>query len=129
MPSLPRTSQPEMPLEEQATTERSPTPTAHALSAAVGLVLGGITIVTLSEMYPPRPGPVWLLLPAVATTSLLVLLVIAIALHRRVGELATQWFVVGYAIAMLLWGSVLVGEQTVAAVRDRIPSTLGVAGV
>ena len=118
-----------MPLEEQPTTERSPTPTAHALFAAVGLALGGITVVTLSEMYPPRPGPVWLLLPAVATTSLLVLLVIAIALHRRVGELATQWFVVGYAIAMLLWGSVLVGEQTVAAVRDRIPSTLGVAGV
>jgi hypothetical protein len=127
--ALARASQLGVPPEEQPTTERVPTPIMHGLFAAVGLALGGVTVVTLSEMYPPRPGPVWLLLPAVAATSLLVLLAIGAVLYRRVGELATQWFVVGYAVAMLLWGSVLVGEQTVAAVRDRIPSTLGVAGV
>ncbi len=118
-----------MPSEEPTTTERVLTPLAQGLFATVGLALGGATVITLSEMYPPRPGPIWLVLPAVAAVSLIVLLVISIAIYRRVGELATQWFVVGYAAAMMLWGSVLIGEETVAFVRDRMPSTLGVAGV
>jgi len=116
---------PELPLPE-----RVPSPVEQGVFASVGLVLGGVTVVAMSEMYPPRPNILSLLLiPAVATVSLLVLLVAAIAIYRRLGELSTQWFVGGYVLAMALWGSLLVGEETVAFVRDRMPSNLGVAGV
>jgi len=115
---------------EPPPTERVPSPLAQGLFATVGLVLGGVTVMALSEMYPPRAGLLSLLLiPAVAALSLLVLLVAAIVIYRRTGELPTQWFVAGYVVAMVLWGSVLVGEETVAFVRDRMPSNLGVAGV
>jgi hypothetical protein len=119
-----------MDVAESQTTPPVLTPVAQGMFATVGSALGALTVVVLCEMYPPRPGLISLLLiPAVATVSLLVLLAVSIAIHRRVGELATQWFVVGYAAAMLVWGSLVLGEETIALVRDRIPSTLGVAGV
>lgn len=69
-----------------------------------------------------------MLLPAIGVASLLALLGGAIAAYRRGGERPAQWMLVGYVVVMLLWGTIAVTEQTVAFVRSRIPSTLGVAG-
>lgn len=97
--------------------------------ATLGFLLGSATVGTLWRLYPPPSGPRWMILPAIAVTSLLVLLGMALVVHRRRGERCAQWLVVGYVAVMLVWGTVAVSEETVAFVRSRISGTLGVAGV
>lgn len=106
-----------------------PTPRQLGTFATLGFAVGAATVGTLWRLYPPPPGPKWMVLPTIAVCSLLALLAATLVTHRRRGELAAQWLLVGYAVAMLLWGTVAVSEETVSYVRGHISSSLGVAGV
>jgi hypothetical protein len=97
--------------------------------ATIGFLLGSATVGLLFRLYPPPAGPRWMILPTIAVVSLLVLLGVALVVHRRRGERCAQWFVAGYVMVMLLWGTAAVSEETIDFVRSRISGTLGVAGV
>src|SRR5437879_9829566 len=98
---------------------------ALAVSASFGFLVGGLTVAGVYELYPPAKGDVWPI-PTLAVVSVVVVLLLYVSAVRldvlRVGD----WFVLGYAGALVLAASVVMTREVVGTLRAHVPQNLGV---
>jgi len=98
---------------------------ALAVSASFGFLVGGLTVAGVYELYPPAKGDVWPI-PTLAVASVVVVLLLYVIAARlgvlRVGD----WFVLGYAGALVLAASVVMTREVVGTLRAHVPGSLGV---
>ena len=96
-----------------------------AVSTSFGFVVGGLTVAGVYELYPPAKGDVWPI-PTLAVTSIVAVLLLYVTAARfgvlRMGD----WFVLGYAGALLLAASVVMTREVVGTLRAHVPGSLGV---
>lgn len=95
-----------------------------ALMAAVGLVIGIVTVAVLWRLYPPTRGNT-LPIAAVAGGSVVLTTVLWRVLGRRLGRRAGDWFVVGYGLAWLLLMLAVMGGDAVVFLREHAAQSLG----
>ena len=98
---------------------------ALAVSASFGFLVGGLTVAGVYELYPPAKGDVWPI-PTLAVASVVVVLLLYVTAARlgvlRVGD----WFVLGYAGALVLAASVVMTREVVGTLRAHVPENVGV---
>jgi hypothetical protein len=106
--------------------ERLPVPRGLFAVAGAGLVLGLMTVATLIALYPPAKGQSWVLVVVGGGSALLVTALWA-ALGMALGlRIVADWFMGGYAIAMVLLAAVLCGREAVFTLREKAPGLIGV---
>jgi hypothetical protein len=90
-----------------------------------GLGLGALTVRWVASLYPPTRDHWWPLV-AVATASMVVILVLYLTATVLDVRRAGDWLVLGYTAALLIAASVVITEGFVSMVRDRVPESIGV---
>jgi hypothetical protein len=89
-----------------------------ALMAGLGLVLGGLAGGGVWSLYPPGRGSTWPM-PALVAGSTLVVAVLWVVLGRRLGRRAGDWFLAGFALAIVLLGVFVLGAEAAEMFRVR----------
>ena len=95
-----------------------------ALVFGLGVIVGGATSIALFICYPPTHAT-WWRIPIVMTVSVVMLLTLFTSLRRRAGRQASDWFVLGYLGALMLYVGLLGMQATVQFVRDHVASSIG----
>jgi hypothetical protein len=95
-----------------------------AIASVVGAVLGAATAGGFWMCYPPARGVHWPI-PTVGVVSAVLLITLYVTLRRRVGPAVADWFVVGYALALIGFASILTGGEAYDFVREHVVAVLG----
>jgi hypothetical protein len=95
------------------------------VSATVGFLVGGLTVVGVYLLYPPAKDDLWPL-STLAVTSVATVLLLYVTTARfgvlRLGD----WLVLGYASALVLAAGVVMTREMVGTLRALVPQSLGV---
>ena len=95
-----------------------------AVSSTVGFFMGGLTATGAYALYPPARDHTWPI-PALTVMSVLFVLGTYVVAARFDIVRAGDWFVFGYALALVLDASLVVTREVVDAVRVRGPQATG----
>jgi hypothetical protein len=95
-----------------------------ALVFALGVVVGGATSIGLWVCYPPTRAT-WWRIPIIMSVSVGLLLTLFGSLRRTAGRQASDWFVLGYLGALMLYVGLLGLQASVQFVRDHVASSIG----
>lgn len=94
-------------------------------AAGLGFLVGGLTVAGVYRLYPPAKGDVWPI-PTLAGVSIVSMLAFYL-LSARLGVLRIgDWFVLGYAGALVLAASLVVTREVAETLRSHVPENLGV---
>ena len=92
--------------------------------AAGGAILGVATAGGFWMCYPPPRGEHWPI-PVIGVVSAVLLITLYVTLRRRIGPVVADWFVVGYALALIGFASILTGGQAYEFIREHVAAVLG----
>ena len=98
---------------------------ARIVPAAIGVVVGELTVAGTYALYPPARNEVWEI-AAVAAASIGAVLVFYLTTLRLGAIRVGDWLVLGYAGALVLAASLVVAREMAVAIRERVPESLGV---
>jgi len=95
------------------------------IACVVGFGVGAVTVWMVGQLYPPAHDHLTPM-ATVATSSIVLVLILYFLSAGLDIRQAGEWLIVGYAVALVLAASFAVGREMMWTVRDHMPENVGV---